>query len=78
MVNKPKIRRSTNERIAALDQKVKFHQEKIGRLEKQKKDILNPPQKKKSKNEALNEIYKVVKASGKTLDDVIKLLKAEE
>jgi uncharacterized protein (UPF0179 family) len=78
MAEKSKIRRSLEERIAALDQKIKFHKEKIDLLEKQKKEVLSPPQKKRSKAETLNEIYKAAKASGKSLDDILNMLKHEE
>ena len=75
MSDHPRMRRSQEDRIAALDQKIIFHKEKIELLEAHKKAILNPKQKKKSKTDALNEIYKAAKASGKTLDDVLELLK---
>ena len=78
MADKRRVRRSLEERIAALDQKIKFHKDKIEILEKQKKDILNPPQKKKTKEETLNEIYKAAKASGRSLDDILAMLKTEE
>lgn len=77
MAERSRIKRTVEERVAALDQKIQFHQEKIQLLETQKKDILNPPKKKKSKAETLNEIYKAAKASGKTLDDVLRMLKSE-
>lgn len=78
MADKHRVRRSAEERIAALDQKIKFHKEKIEILEKNKKQSLNPPQKKKTKASTLNEIYKAAKASGKSLDDVLEMVKGEE
>lgn len=77
MAERSRVKRTVEERVAALDQKIQFHQEKIQLLEIQKKEILNPPKKKKTKSETLNEIYKAAKASGKTLDDVLKMLQSE-
>lgn len=78
MAEKHRVRRTAEERIAVLDQKIRFHKEKIEILEKHKKEILNPPQKKKTKDETLNEIYKAAKASGKSLDDILAMIKTEE
>lgn len=77
MANGSRIKKSAGERVAALDQKIKFHQEKIQLLEVRKKEILNPVKKKKTKAETLNEIYKAAKAGGKTLEDVLKMLRPE-
>jgi len=76
MAERGRMKRTSEERTAALDQKIQFHQEKIQLLEQQKKEILNPSKKRKSKAETLNEIYKTAKASGKTLDDVLQMLKS--
>jgi len=78
MADKQRIRRTTDEKIAALDLKIKFHKEKIELLEKQKKEILNPATKKKSKAETLNEIALAAKASGKSLDDILEMLKGNK
>lgn len=78
MEEKKRTRRTKEERIADLEQKIQFHKEKIDNLEKQKKDVLSVPKKKKTKSETLNEIYKAAKASGKSLDDVLSLLQKGE
>lgn len=75
MAEKTRVRRTADERIISIEQKIKFHKEKIDLLEKQKKKILSPAQKKKTKGDTLNEIYKVAKAKGKSLDDVLAMIK---
>lgn len=75
MAEKTRVRRTVDERIISIEQKIKFHKEKIDLLEKQKKKILIPVQKKKTKGDTLNEIYKAAKASGKSLDDVLAMIK---
>ncbi len=76
MAGKVRVMKTKEERIAILDQKIKFHEEKIDLLKKQKQNLLNPV-KRKSKTEVLNEIYKAAKASGKSLEDVLEMLKAK-
>jgi hypothetical protein len=77
MANGNRSRKPADERITVLDQRIKFHQEKIQLLESRRKEILNPPKKRKTKADALNEIYKAAKAGGKTLEDVLKMLRPE-
>lgn len=78
MEGKSRTRRTKEERMAELEEKIKFHRQKIENLEKQKKDLLSAPKKKKTKSEALTEIYKAAKANGKTLEDVLSMLQKGE
>ena len=59
--------RSKEERIAALDAKIKFHQEKIDKLEEKKQALLAPKM-------TPNEIIKAAKEKGWTTEQIMKKL----
>ncbi|SMC47301.1 hypothetical protein [Papillibacter cinnamivorans] len=71
-------RKTKEERLALIEQKIGFHKSRIDKLEDQKKALLAPRLKKKTKAETLNEIAKAAKASGKSLDEVLDMLKVKE
>lgn len=70
MPEKTRVKRTKEERIAAVDQKIKTYQGRIQSLEKQRKEILTPPPKRLNV-EALNGIYKAARAYGKTVDVIL-------
>ena len=59
--------RSKEERIAALDEKIKFHQDKIDKLEEKKQALLAPKM-------TPNQIIKTAQEKGWTTEQIIKKL----
>lgn len=61
--------RTKEERIAAIDEKIAYHNKCITKLKKQKEDILRPKEK-----DIYKELMKALKASGKTPEEIIAAL----
>ena len=59
--------RNKEERIAALDEKIKFHQDKIDKLKEKKQALLAP-------NMTPNQIIKAAHEKGWTTEQIIKKL----
>ncbi len=71
--------RTKEERIAALDEKIAYHTKCITTLKKKKEDLLKPSSKntymKPSSKNTYKELMKAIKASGKTPDEILKMIK---
>lgn len=57
------------EQISKIDDEIAKHEDKIKQLESRKKELLDL-----KKKQELNELYTKIKESGKTVDEVLKLL----
>ena len=68
-----RVRRSAEERLADIDQKIKKHQESIKALEKKKQAVLRP-KKKKSEAELSKEVLAKAKKAGLTAKDIAEKL----
>ena len=62
--------RTNEERVAALDEKIAYHTKCIATLKKKKDELLKP-----SSKETYKELMKAIKASGKTPDEILKMIK---
>lgn len=70
---KTRTRRTVEERVAEIDQKIAYHQELIDGLNKRKQELLVPrePQKRKT---SMRQAIEAIKEAGLSPDEVMKLI----